>query len=53
MASPAMNDYFSALAKEHRMLAAVTTGAERSKHRAKADQYERLSGSRDLYRKSA
>lgn len=53
MASPAMNDYFIGLAKEHRALAATTSGQERSKHKEKADQYERLSGARDLYRKSA
>jgi hypothetical protein len=45
-----MNDYFAGHDKEHRALAAVTLGAE---HRAQADQYKRLSGSRDLYRKSA
>lgn len=53
MASPAMNVYFIGLAKEHRALAATTTGAERTKHREKADQYERLGGARDLYRKTA
>lgn len=53
MASPAMNDYFIGLANEHRALAASSTGPERSKHKEKADQYERLGGARDLYRKSA
>lgn len=53
MASPAMNDYFNTLAKEHRAHALVTTGDTRLMHRAKADQYERLSGARDLYRNAA
>jgi hypothetical protein len=53
MASPAMKDYFIGLAKEHRALAATTTGPVRSKHQEKADQYERLGGARDLYRKRA
>jgi len=48
-----MKDYFIGLAKEHRALAASTTGQVRSKHRDKADQYERLGGARDLYRNSA
>lgn len=52
MASPAMNDYFDAIAKEQRALAAITTGEVRSKHQATADQYERLAGKRDLYRKA-
>lgn len=53
MASPAMNEYFSELASKHRELAATTVGAVRSQHRDKVDQYERLAGKRDLFRKSA
>ena len=53
MASPAMNDYFSKLAADHRALAATTDGSVRSMHRDKADQYDRLAGKRDLYRKAS
>ncbi len=52
MASQAMIDYFRSLAAEHRSLALVSLGDIRLKHRAKADQYDRLSGARDLFRKA-
>jgi hypothetical protein len=51
MASPAMNEYFSRLADEHRARAVASEGAARVMHRDKADQYDRLAGKRDLYRK--
>ena len=51
MASPAMNEYFSRLADDHRAKARDSDGATRSMHRDKADLYERLAGKRDLYRK--
>lgn len=53
MASPAMNEYFARLADEHRAQAGASEGAARVKHREKADQYDRLAGKRDLYRKAA
>ncbi len=52
MASPAMNEYFAQLSADHRAQAALTEGAERIKHREKADQYDRLAGKRDLFRKA-
>jgi hypothetical protein len=52
MASPAMNEYFSQLADDHRAKARDSEGAARIMHRDKADQYERLAGKRDLYRKA-
>jgi hypothetical protein len=36
----------------HHSLALVSLGDIRLKHRAKADQYDRLSGARDLFRKA-
>lgn len=48
-----MNEHYAALAKEHRRLAAVTTGTERLNHWSKADQFERLAGLRDLSRRKA
>lgn len=53
MASPAMNDYFTQLAADHREKAAASEGSERAKHRDKADQYDRLAGKRDLFRKAS
>lgn len=50
MASPVLNEHYIELAKEHRRLAAVTTGAVRLNHWGKADQFERLAGLRDLSR---
>jgi hypothetical protein len=50
MASPALKEYFSRLAADHRAEAAAADGALRVKHREKADQYERLAGKRDLFR---
>ena len=53
MASPAMNEYFSRLADDHRAKARDrdSDGATRTMHRDKADQYDRLAGRRDLFRK--
>lgn len=53
MASPAMNDYLSRVADEHRAQALLTDGATRVMHREKADQYDRLAGKRDLPRRPA
>ena len=53
MATPSMNEYFSRLAAEHRDKAAECVGAARSIHREKAEQYDRLAGKRDLYRKAS
>ena len=51
MATPAMNEYFSQIAEDHRAKARDSDGATRTMHREKADQYDRLAGKRDLYRK--
>lgn len=53
MASPAMNDYFTQLAADHRRKAGESEGTERIMHREKADQYDRLAGKRDLFRKAS
>lgn len=51
MASPAMNDYLSRVADEHRAQVLLTEGATRAMHREKADQFDRLAGKRDLPRR--
>ena len=53
MASPAMNEYFAQLADDHRAKARDSEGTVRIMHRDKADQYDRLAGKRDLYRKAS
>jgi hypothetical protein len=53
MATPSMNEYFSRLAADHREKAAASEGSTRSMHREKAEQYDRLAGKRDLYRKAS
>jgi hypothetical protein len=53
MATPAMNEYFSRLAADHRAKATECEGSTRTMHREKAEQYDRLAGKRDLYRKAS